>query len=134
MYSIPPVLQLYCIQTEDWRIFYDETTNCPFRDAKKWQETLQATNQNELLIRCKVGSLELSFFSSIDASQQNEILEKVFAYGTKLEWSGSCLHHLWKKDLRKGIDSLAYLIQSQFNLDPFSKSVFLFLWWKKWSI
>ena len=28
--------------------------------------------------------------------------------------------------LRKGIDSLAYLIQSQFDLDPFSKSVFLF--------
>ena len=36
-----------------------------------------------------------------------------------------------KTDLRKGIDSLAYLIQSQFALDPFSKSVFLFLWWKK---
>ena len=31
-----------------------------------------------------------------------------------------------KMDLRKGIDSLAYLIQSQFDLDPFSKSVFLF--------
>ncbi len=31
-----------------------------------------------------------------------------------------------KTDLRKGIDSLAYLIQSQFDLDPFSKSVFLF--------
>ena len=31
-----------------------------------------------------------------------------------------------KTDLRKGIDSLAYLIQSQFSLDPFSKSVFLF--------
>ena len=31
-----------------------------------------------------------------------------------------------KTDLRKGIDSLAYLIQSQFALDPFSKSVFLF--------
>ncbi len=32
-----------------------------------------------------------------------------------------------KTDLRKGIDSLAYLIQSQFALDPFSKSVFLFV-------
>ena len=32
-----------------------------------------------------------------------------------------------KTDLRKGIDSLAYLIQSQFDLDPFSKSVFLFV-------
>ena len=31
-----------------------------------------------------------------------------------------------KTDLRKGSDSLAYLIQSQFDLDPFSKSVFLF--------
>ena len=31
-----------------------------------------------------------------------------------------------KTDLRKGIDSLAYLIHSQFDLDPFSKSVFLF--------
>ena len=26
-----------------------------------------------------------------------------------------------KTDLRKGIDSLAYLIHSQFDLDPFSK-------------
>ena len=32
----------------------------------------------------------------------------------------------WKTDLRKGIDLLAYLIQSQFDLAPFSKSVFLF--------
>ena len=31
-----------------------------------------------------------------------------------------------KTDLRKGIDSLVYLIQSQFTLDPFSKFVFLF--------
>lgn len=31
-----------------------------------------------------------------------------------------------KTDLRKGIDSLAYLIQSQFDLDPFSDAVFLF--------
>ncbi|WP_409194240.1 hypothetical protein [Enterococcus cecorum] len=29
------------------------------------------------------------------------------------------------------MDSLAYLIQSQFNLDPFSKSVFLFCGGKK---
>ena len=31
-----------------------------------------------------------------------------------------------KTDLRKGTDSLAYLIQLQFDLAPFSKSVFLF--------
>ncbi|MCJ0570456.1 transposase [Enterococcus cecorum] len=36
-----------------------------------------------------------------------------------------------KTDLRKGIDSLAYLIQSQFNLEPFSKSVFPFCGGKK---
>ena len=38
-----------------------------------------------LLLRCKVGTIELSFFSSLDATQRNEILEKVLAYGTKLE-------------------------------------------------
>ena len=42
-------------------------------------------SKNELLLRCKVGSIELSFFSSLDVSQRNEILEKVFAYGTKLK-------------------------------------------------
>ena len=31
-----------------------------------------------------------------------------------------------KTDLRKGIDSLAYLIQSQFDLRPFFKILFLF--------
>ena len=41
--------------------------------------------KNELLLRCKVGSIELSFFSSLDATQRNEILEKVLAYGTKLK-------------------------------------------------
>ena len=29
-------------------------------------------------------------------------------------------------DLRKGIDSLAYLVQHQFQLDPFSPALFLF--------
>ena len=36
-----------------------------------------------------------------------------------------------KTDLRKGIDSLAYLIQSQFDLEPFFKIRLSFLWWKK---
>ena len=31
-----------------------------------------------------------------------------------------------KTDMRQGIDSLAYLVKSQFNLDPFSGQVFLF--------
>ncbi|HFU4465835.1 TPA: IS66 family insertion sequence element accessory protein TnpB [Streptococcus suis] len=31
-----------------------------------------------------------------------------------------------KTDMRQGIDSLAYLIKSQFNLDPFSGRVYLF--------
>ena len=31
-----------------------------------------------------------------------------------------------KTDLRKGIDSLAYLVKGKFELDPFSGSVFLF--------
>ncbi len=29
-------------------------------------------------------------------------------------------------DLRKGIDSLAYIVQQKFNLDPMSKALFLF--------
>ncbi|BCP64888.1 hypothetical protein SUT503_19460 [Streptococcus parasuis] len=32
-----------------------------------------------------------------------------------------------KTDMRQGIDSLAYLVKSQFNLDPFSGQVYLFL-------
>ena len=31
-----------------------------------------------------------------------------------------------KIDMRQGIDSLAYLVKSQFDLDPFSGQVFLF--------
>ena len=30
-----------------------------------------------------------------------------------------------KTDMRQGIDSLAYLVKSQFNLDPFSGQVYL---------
>ncbi|OJG25107.1 hypothetical protein RR47_GL001895 [Enterococcus columbae DSM 7374 = ATCC 51263] len=39
------ILQLYCIQTEDWRILYDETGDCPSSDAQNWHATLQVTNQ-----------------------------------------------------------------------------------------
>ena len=31
-----------------------------------------------------------------------------------------------KTDMRQGIDSLAYLVKRQFDLDPFSGQVFLF--------
>ncbi|HEL2056017.1 TPA: IS66 family insertion sequence element accessory protein TnpB [Streptococcus suis] len=31
-----------------------------------------------------------------------------------------------KTDMRQGIDSLAYLVKSQFNMDPFSGQVYLF--------
>ena len=31
-----------------------------------------------------------------------------------------------KTDMRKSIDGLAAMVQSQYNLDPFSKSIFLF--------
>lgn len=31
-----------------------------------------------------------------------------------------------KTDMRKGIDSLAYLVKDKFNLDPFYGQVFLF--------
>ena len=31
-----------------------------------------------------------------------------------------------KTDMRQGIDSLSYLVKSQFNLDPFSGQVYLF--------
>lgn len=36
-----------------------------------------------------------------------------------------------KTDMRQGIDSLAYLVKSQFSLDPFSGAVFLFCGSKK---
>ncbi|CAI3259658.1 hypothetical protein CIRMBP1298_00933 [Enterococcus cecorum] len=47
--------------------------------------------------------------------------------GLNLSDLGSVYIVCGKTDLRKGIDSLAYLIQSQFDLDPFSKSVFFFV-------
>lgn len=36
-----------------------------------------------------------------------------------------------KTDMRQGIDSLAFIIQEQFKLDPFSGAVFLFCGTKK---
>ena len=57
----------------------------PLAMPKTGTQHCKQRTKNELLLRCKVGSLELSFFSSLDASQRNEILEKVFSYGAKLE-------------------------------------------------
>ena len=57
----------------------------PLAMPKTGTQYCKQRTKNELLLRCKVGSLELSFFSSLDASQRNEILEKVFSYGAKLE-------------------------------------------------
>ena len=57
----------------------------PLEMSKNERNHFKQRSKNELLLRCKVGSLELSFFSLLDASQRNEILEKVFSYGDKLE-------------------------------------------------
>ena len=57
----------------------------PLEIPKNNRKHFKQRTKNELLLRCKVGSIELSFFSSLDATQRNEILEKVFAYGTKLK-------------------------------------------------
>ena len=57
----------------------------PLEMQKNDRKHFKQRTKNELLLRCKVRSLELSFFSSLDVSQRNEILEKVFAYGTKLK-------------------------------------------------
>ena len=57
----------------------------PLEMPKNERNHFKQRSKNELLLRCKVGSLELSFFSSLDATQRNEILEKVLAYGTKLK-------------------------------------------------
>ena len=34
-------------------------------------------------------------------------------------------------DLRKGIDGLARLVQQQFELDPFTNTLFLFCGWRR---
>lgn len=73
----------------------------PLEMPKNDRKHFKQRTKNELLLRCKVGSLELRFFSSLDESYRNEILEKVFAYGNKLESSGSCLHCLWKNGFTK---------------------------------
>ncbi|MFT8728150.1 MAG: IS66 family insertion sequence element accessory protein TnpB [Liquorilactobacillus ghanensis] len=39
-----------------------------------------------------------------------------------------------KTDLRRGIDGLANIVLDQFKLDPYSKSLYLFLRYKKRSI
>ena len=57
----------------------------PLEMPKNNRKYFKQRTKNELLLRCKVGAIELSFFSSLDVSQRNEILEKVFAYGTKLK-------------------------------------------------
>ena len=57
----------------------------PLELPKNDRKHFKQRTKNDLLLRCKVGSIELSFFSSLDVSQRNEILEKVFAYGTKLK-------------------------------------------------
>ena len=57
----------------------------PLEIPKNNRKHFKQRTKNELLLRCKVGSIDLSFFSSLDATQRNEILEKVFAYGTKLK-------------------------------------------------
>ncbi|WP_171314065.1 hypothetical protein [Enterococcus cecorum] len=57
----------------------------PLEMPKNNRKYFKQRTKNELLLRCKVGSIELSFFSSLDATQRNEILEKVFSYGAKVE-------------------------------------------------
>ena len=57
----------------------------PLEMPKNNRKYFKQLTKNELLLRCKVGSIELSFFSSLDATQRNEILERVFAYGAKVE-------------------------------------------------
>ncbi|WP_171378959.1 hypothetical protein [Enterococcus cecorum] len=57
----------------------------PLEMTKNNRKYFKQRTKNELLLRCKVGSIELSFFSSLDATQRNEILERVFAYGAKVE-------------------------------------------------
>ena len=74
------------IQTEDWRGFFMmKQPIVPLEMPKNNRKHFKQRTKNELLLRCKVGSIELSFFSSLDATQRNEILERVFAYGTKVE-------------------------------------------------
>lgn len=57
----------------------------PLEMSKNERNHFKQRSKNELLLRCKVGTIELSFFSSLDATQRNEILERVFAYGAKVE-------------------------------------------------
>ena len=57
----------------------------PLEMTKTGMQHFKQRTKNELLLRCKVGAIELSFFSSLDTTQRNEILENVLAYGTKLK-------------------------------------------------
>ena len=47
----------------------------PLAMPKTGTQHCKQRTKNELLLRCKVGIIELSFFSSLDATQRNEILE-----------------------------------------------------------
>ena len=51
----------------------------PLEIPKNGTQHFKQRTQNGLLLRCKVGAIVLRFFSSLDATQRNEILEKVLA-------------------------------------------------------
>ena len=85
----------------------------------------KSQRNNDQLLKCRLGKLELSFQSPLEKKLFESILEKVFAYTIKLSDLGQFYIVCGKTDLRKGIDSLAYL-SSKHKLDPFSGAVFLF--------
>lgn len=54
----------------------------PLETSKPISRKFEKHVKNELNLRCKVGGVELSFFSSLESTQRDAILDKVLAYGT----------------------------------------------------
>ncbi|MDZ5505530.1 transposase domain-containing protein [Enterococcus cecorum] len=53
----------------------------PLEMSKTGMQHFNQRTKNELLLRCKVGAIELSFFSSLDATQRNGLdSEKYLTY------------------------------------------------------
>lgn len=55
----------------------------PLEMSEAVSQKFKQRNKNEVLLRCKVGDVELSLFQLL--IHLNGILDKIFAYGTKLK-------------------------------------------------
>lgn len=86
--------------------------------------TRKKTYRNSLLLSFKKAELKLDFYSSLDTDLLKEILEQSIM--TNLCDLGQVYIVCGKPDMRKGINTLAFLIKEKFEMSPFAGQVVLF--------